>query len=174
MNNFDILYSPTVIEFVTLSGEYCGFIDKSSNLSQEDIIQRAQKILPLLYFKTAVLPKMEKETEGSPQEFVSELDYNYILTNISEKLDTKDVFLDILEPVRLESSEAISLSMSECFVDIYQDLKNFISNFQSGVEEIMADSLWECKYAFETFWGPRLIALLNEVHNITYSEQDEV
>ncbi len=168
----DILYSPTVIEFVTLSGEYCGFIDKSSELSQKEIVERTQKILPLLYFKTAVLPKMEKQTEGNPQEFVTELDYNYIQTNLSEKLDTKDVFLDILEPQRMESSEAVSLSMSECFTDIYQDLKNFMSNFQTGVEVIMLESLWECKYNFEILWGPRLIALLNEIHNITYSEEE--
>ncbi len=169
MIDYDILYSQTCLEFVAVAGEYCGFVENSEKFEQKEFLEKNIKLLPLLYFKAGVIPSLERENEGEIQYFVNEMDYNFYYTAISEKLDTNDVFVDVFQPQRQESSESVNLSMSECFSDIYQDLKNFISNFQTGVDETMYESLCECKYNFETLWGPRLIALLNEIHCIVFS-----
>lgn len=169
----DLLYSQTTIEFVTLASEYCAFVTNVSKLKQKEFVEKSQKLLPLLYFKATVLPQIDKQTEGELQETVSEIEYNIVYTNTAEKLDTKDVFVDVYEPARQESSEANNLSMSECFADIYQDLKNFIDSYQTGVEEIMYEALWQCNYNFQEIWGPRVIALLNEIHNLAVAGELE-
>ena len=57
--------------------------------------------------------------------------------------------------------------------DIYQDLKDFISVFQLGLNETMNDSLVICKEHFEEFWGQRLVNTMRALHDVKYNSADE-
>ena len=162
----EILYSKNVIEFVTVASEFCKLIENNESEEKKLFLGKIHKILPLLYLKAIMLPKIEKTKEGEVESFIREDMYIFYRDNISEKLDDDDIFIDIYEPQRQEGEDSISIMLSEGLMDIYQDLKNLISNYQLGVEDSMNDSLWECFYNFETYWGPRLIGCLNMIHNI--------
>ena len=168
METNSIIFSKNVIEFVTVASEYCGLIEKINNHDKDLFLSKTHKILPLLYLKTITLPKTEKNSEGEAEKFVREEVYIFYRDLISEKLGEDDIFMDIYEPQRLEGEDSISIMLSEGLMDIYQDLKDFISNFQIGVNEGMNDALWDCNYHFETYWGPRLLACTNMIHNIRY------
>ena len=174
MDTNNIIYSKNVIEFVTVASEYCALIEKINTDDKAHFLSKIHKILPLLYLKTITLPKIEKITEGETEKFVREEIYIFYRDLLSTKLDADDIFMDIYEPQRQEGEDSISIMLSEGLMDIYQDLKDFISNFQLGVTQSMNDALWDCNYHFETYWGPRLMACTNMLHNIKYkNEEDE-
>jgi hypothetical protein len=56
----NIVYSKNVVEFVTVANEFCATIEKVNNFSAPENLQKLQKILPLLYLKASLLPRMEK------------------------------------------------------------------------------------------------------------------
>jgi hypothetical protein len=168
------VYSKNIIEFITVASEYCGFVEKTEKFSKIDFISKSQKILTLMYLKASLIEKFNKDDieEGNIEKFVTEVDYNFVIEAVSGKLGSLEQFIDIFEPTRTEISEAVQVSLSECFADIYQDLKDFISNYQIGNENIMTEAIFECQLNFEIFWGPRILALLNTIHNILYSDND--
>ena len=43
------IYSKNIIEFVTVSAEYCAFIERVPELEKEEFLDKIIKILPLLY-----------------------------------------------------------------------------------------------------------------------------
>jgi hypothetical protein len=167
LNNF--IYSKDAIEFLTVASEYCGFVEKVTKFNKIDFIKKSQKLFALLYLKTSLLPDFEKNEEGDLEKFVTEADYLLIQESIAAKYGSDDVFVHVFEPLTQETDDPVELNLSECYADIYQDLKDFILNFQSGSSEAMIDALWECKLNFENFWGPRLLVALVSIHNLSYN-----
>ena len=80
----------------------------------------------------------------------------------------------IARDFRLErSSPPIKKCISEDLADIYQDLKDFIGVFQSGLNVTMNDSLCVCKEHFAEFWGQRLVNTMRALHDVKYNSSDE-
>jgi len=57
-------------------------------------------------------------------------------------------------------------------MDIYQDVKEFVSSYNFGNEEVMNDAVAECKSHFEEFWGQRLVNVLRAIHQLTFANID--
>lgn len=166
------VYTKNVIEFITIAKEYCAFVEDAGKLSTKLFLQQSQMLLPLLYLKTSMLPKFEPISEESNEKFVSENDWNYIKNKIAGLLGKMDVFVQIIEPIMQFEDDAINVSLSEIFTDIYQDLRDTISIFAMGDENMMNDALWECISNFEQYWGQRTIIALSAIHNINYGAKD--
>ncbi len=162
-----IVYSKEVVEFVTVSNEFCLLAEQVQDFDKADFINRSRKLLPLVYFKAAVLPNPDESTDEFYQKFVHEADWHYIEQRISQKLGISERFITITEPA--DKLEAEEVSLAECYADIYQDLKDFVTLYQIGNELSVNEALWELKENFEQVWGPRLLALLSELHNIAFS-----
>ena len=54
-----IVYSKNVIEFVTVANEYCNMVEGQRNEPLSVMLGKLQKILPLVYLKASLLPKVE-------------------------------------------------------------------------------------------------------------------
>lgn len=169
----NLVYSKEVVEFVTVANEYCIFLENCRKIEHQRMIKTAQSILPLLYLKSVLLPKIENCLEEANEKIVSETDWIFINEAVAEKLESKNNFIQVLDMINESQEELVNLSLSECFADIYQDLKNFIALYQVGNYEMMNDALWECQSNFEQFWGQRLLAILNELHYIKYKNEIE-
>jgi len=170
INNLnEFVFSKDVIEFVTVASEYCGFVEKTEKFKKAVFLEKSQKLLALLYLKTSILKKHTDVEEGDLENFVTEMDYLRIQEIVAAKLGTHEQFIEIFEPNRTKESDAVQVSLAECFADIYQELKDFINNYQLGNEESMLEALLECQLNFEIFWGPRLISAIGVIHNILYS-----
>lgn len=168
-NEQHLVYSKQVIEFITIANEYCSFVEGVSELSLQNFVTISHKLLSLLYYKTLTLPQLENEYNEGNEKFVTEQDWNLIKEKVSQKLKQYDSFLNIQTTITKAVDELESTTVSECFADIYQDLKDCTTLYQIGTAEIMNDGVWECRQNFEQFWGPRLISLLQVMHDLLFS-----
>ncbi|SHE43966.1 protein of unknown function [Mariniphaga anaerophila] len=161
-----LVFSKNVVEFVTVANEYCGLIEKVGHIPTEQNIKSLQKVLPLLYLKAALLPKTEKLLEDNLEKYVSELDYNIWQQRWLEALGEHDSYYEVFDPDIQFGEEMVTASISECLLDIYQDLKDFLNAYSLGNEEIMNDALYDCVSHFEDFWGQRLVNVLRPLHKL--------
>lgn len=167
-----IIYSKNVVEFVTVANEFCMSIESVSQFTPAENLDRLQKLLPLLYLKASVLPKTESVIDDELEKFVSELDYNMLHQKWLQLLGENDSFHEVFDPNIQFGEETMRASLSENLLDVYQSLKNFITAYSIGNEDVMNDSLVECIFHFEEFWGQQLVNVLRAVHALLYSGID--
>ncbi len=166
------VYDKDVLEFVTVANEYSKFIEQSENIKLNEFIDKAHKLLALLYLKATILPEFDSKFENLNQRFISEQDYNFIRKKILKKLGQYDSYEEVFTPLREESDEAVGASISEDMADMYQDIKDFILLYEIGTEDVMYEAIWECRQAFKTFWGQRLTNALRALHFLRYSDEE--
>jgi hypothetical protein len=168
-----IVYSKNVLEFVTVSNEFCNILENSNEYTKKDFIGIALKILPLLYLKAVVLPKTEEELADEFVDKVVDEDlYQHIQMLVRDKMGQHDDYLEVFTAEMQHSDVPLSSNISEDLADIYQDVKNFIEAYKTAVTEIMNDALFEITGNFELVWGQRLVNTLRALHNVYYSGDD--
>ena len=167
---FEVLH---VEEGTILKIDRYGFLERARDMKRYDFVDTALKILPLLYLKATLLPPCEPIGEDEPETFVTEEDYELIRRAIAGVLGAKDDYLEVFLPDMVYSDTPIKKCISEDLADIYQDLKDFISVFQLGLNETMNDSLVVCKEHFREFWGQRLVNTMRALHDVKYSPADD-
>lgn len=163
------VYSREVIEFVTVANEFCKFLEVSAEQKLTDFIDKAHKILPFLYLKGTLLPNIEEAYDEFNEKYVTEEDYNYIQGVLTDKFGEHNLYEEIYDPLRQENDEPAQLSLAENFADIYQDIKDFLMQYRVGTDEIMMNAIWECRQAFEQYWGQRLVNILRVLHHLKYT-----
>ncbi|MFB6343488.1 DUF5063 domain-containing protein [Saccharicrinis sp. FJH62] len=166
-----IVYSKDVVEFVTVANQFCLFVEQSSTQSADEFVDKVVKILPLLYLKGTMLPKVDREFEDPLERIVTEEDYMAIRDFIEYLLGKSDVYLEVFHPEIKYSDAPVRVNISEDIADIYQDIKDFISLYQMGSTEIMNDALAEVVDNFREYWGQKLVNVLRALHNLNYSEE---
>ncbi|MCF8295547.1 MAG: DUF5063 domain-containing protein [Bacteroidales bacterium] len=168
-----MIYSKEVVEFLTVAAEFVRYVESLSKTSKQSLFNVSQKLLPLLYLKTAMLPAVTPLEEDELEKFVTEENWNFVKNSVSKILGEQDVWMVVNEPLMQLEDEGISVCISECYADIYQDLSDFIQSYRMGNESIMNDALFVCKQNFEQFWGPRLLATLSTLHHLIYGKEEE-
>ena len=158
------VYDKNTIEFVTIANEFCILLESSGKISKMDFIDRSQKLLPLLYLKASLLPKVENEFDGEIEKFVGEGDWEYIRTAVIEKMGANDEYLEVFDDGMRDSDEPIVASISENFADIYQDLKDFLTSYRIASVDIMNDALWDLNNNFYQYWGQSIVNSLRAIH----------
>ena len=172
MNSLEIVYSRNVVEFVTIANEYCQAIEQVNRIPASANLQKMQKLLPLLYLKASLLPQTERVLDEELEKYVSEFDYNVLHQKWLTLLSENDNFYEVFDPSIQFGHEAVTASISENLLDIYQDLKNFLIAYSIGNEEVMNDALTECSEHFVEFWGQQVVNVLRAVHMLVYSDVD--
>ena len=167
-----IVYSKNVVEFVTVANEYCGTIEKVNNLSARENLLKLQKILPLLYLKATMLPRVENVLDEELEKYVTELDYNVLHQKWLQLLGENDSYYEVFDPSIQFGQETVTASMAESLMDIYQDVKDFLIAYSIGNEDVMNDALFDCLYHFEDSWGQLLVNVLRAMHMLVYSGID--
>lgn len=164
-----IIYHKNVLEFATVANEYCKYLENIDQTEKEKFIKVTTKLLPLLYLKAAMIPEFETDDNNEIEQHVTETHYNFLLQTVAQKIDLHDNLVSVTDDI---TNQAEEVSISECFADIYQDLKNFTENFKTNTEDTMAETLWMCQYNFKHYWGARLIAILTIFHNLAYGDEN--
>ncbi len=172
-NQFEhLVYSRNVIELVTVGREFCHWVENVSCQERNEFVGTAIKILPLLYLKASVIPKSEIILNDFLESFVTENDYDNIRNRIMNKMGKFDEYLEVFTADMQRSEVPLSSTVSENLADIYQDIRNFLLNYRTGVTEIMNDALVELIKEFETYWGQRLVNVLRALHMVYYSNDE--
>ena len=171
-NETKTIYGHDVLEFVTVGIEFCAFLEKSPGRPREDFVGTMLKLLPLLYVKAQLLPKVDSEGDFLPQGKVTEDDYNWIRRTVYDILGNDDEYLEVSYENEMETDETQWRSVSEHLADIYQPVRNFLAVYQDGVEDCMTDALWALTDNFELYWGEALVNALRRLHVIRYAKMD--
>ncbi len=170
--NSNIVYSQNITEFVTVAGEYCSFVENTARFTKKDFLDKARKLLSLIYLKVSLLPKFESVFDDGNEKFVTEEEWDFIHNSVQKKLGFHDDYIEIFDPLSHEQVEQSTTSISDNLADIYQDLKNFVTLYNIGTDEIMNDALWECQLNFEELWGQRLLNALKAIHSVFFGDDD--
>lgn len=170
--NRNIIFSQNVTEFVTVVGEYCVFVENTLRFSKKRFLDKARRLLPLIYLKASLIPKFDSVFDAENERFVTEEEWDIIKDSVKQKLGFHDEYREVYDPLTHEQLEQSSASISDNLADVYQDLKNFVSLYSAGTEDIMNDALWECKLNFEEFWGQKLLNALKAIHALYFGEEN--
>src|SRR5664279_1525654 len=168
----DPVYSRNVVEFVAVANEFCKYTEHASELKGDEILKIMQRILPLMYLKASLLPKLDPFFEDGNEKFVTEADWNGINDILKEKFGTANDYLEVFDEKINDTEGAIAASISEDIADIYQDMKDFLLLYQTGTGEVMNDAVWECRMNFENFWGQKLVNSMRAIHKFIYSGEE--
>ena len=169
----DIVFSRNTVEFVTVAAEYCAFIERANEHNRKEFTDTMLKLLPLLYIKAQLLPEDEPISEDGLEIFVTEDSYEIIRLNLLDLFGEADAYLDVFVADMKYSDTPITKSISEDLADIYQDVKNFVTQFQLGINETMHDAILECREHFRLYWGQTLVNTLRALHDLHYNMPDE-
>lgn len=169
-NNSQVIFDKNAVEFVTVAAEFCGFMERVSDMKRRDFVDKSLKLLPLLYLKASLLPACERMEESDPETFVTETDYEVVRSSVASLLGEYDDFLEVFLDDMAYSDTPIHQNISECLADIYQPLKDLICVFQLGLEQTMNDSLAICRELFAEFWGQRLVNVMRALHDVKYRQ----
>ncbi|MDR1402175.1 MAG: DUF5063 domain-containing protein [Tannerellaceae bacterium] len=166
------IYRRDTIEFVTVALEYCSLVENMRRFTILEFVDKATKMLPLLYLKAALLPEALPDNEVEPEYAVTEDMYESVRKQAVELLGEQDAYLETFHPDMPYSDMPVAAFISENLADVYQDAGNFISLFRQGNEEVMQNALALCRINFGDYWGQRLLNALKALHAIRYSKEE--
>lgn len=169
----NIVYAPVTLDFVTVSVEFCSFLESGEISNRNEWMLTALRMLPLLYVKATLLPPVEIINDGFPETFVTEQDYIRVSNQISSMMGEDNIYLDVFIEDMKYSDRPISSFISEDIADIYQDIRNFVSVYQYGLEEAMTSALYICAENFRSYWGQKLVNVLRALHSLVYKINDD-
>ena len=166
------IYERNTLEFVTVALEFCTFVENAGGSGLFDFLDKAVKLLPLLYLKATLLPEAEEDEDADPELTVTEDMYESVRNRIAGLLGEKDSYLETFHPDMQYSDTPIAAFISENLADVYQDTGNFISLFRQGNEAVMLEAIALCRNNFREFWGQQLLNALKALHAVRYSEEE--
>lgn len=171
MSSENIIYSKNVLEFTTVSVQYCVYLESIETREQQEATETLVKMLPLLYIKGVLMPRIELfGDEDELQDYVTEDNYDIVRQNISYVMGSNDEYLDVFMEDMKYSETPILTTISENLADIYQDLKNFVCAYKDSDEETMRVALATCRDNFEHYWGQKLVNVLRALHQVVYGD----
>ena len=165
----DIVYSSGVVEFVTVGAEYCAFLEQSEQRDKDEFIDKLLKLLPLLYLKATLLPKVEGSEAFGVESFVTEEDYEWIRGLVTTIMGEEDSYEDLVYDEQMQTDEARWKSVAEDLADIYQPVRDFVETFRAGVDDNIAEALWALSDSFELYWGGVIVDVLRRLHRVRYT-----
>ena len=162
-------YSKNVIEVITISNEFCLFLEEIEKYDKHYIYGYLQKILPLLYLKGALMPYMELNSEEITERFVTQEQWEIVFNSLKNKFGKDDLFVFIDYKTKFDE-ETENGSVAEFLADIYQELKDFLILFQKNTASARENAVYTLREMFETYWGVRVLNVNKAIHMLLYSK----
>ncbi len=169
-----VVYHHDVLEFVQVAVQYCSFLEQLQGRERNEMVETLLKLMPLLYLKAQLLPRVESDGSFVPDAQVTEADYDFVRQSAYAILGNDDQYLDVSYDEMMQTDETRWKSLSEHLADIYQPVRNFLATYQQGVEDCMYDALWELVDQFELYWGEALVDALRRLHRIRFAVRDDI
>jgi hypothetical protein len=158
-------YTKGTIELLTVATEICRFLQQIADRScrKDDFIDKAVKLLPLLYLKTTLVTAPASQSDALSR-FTSEVDYERVRQSVAELLGNEDSYLTAFHQDMSLSDTPVATFISEDLADLYQSLNDFICRCQTGDEAMMNDALAVFIEDFREYWGEKLLGALRALH----------
>lgn len=161
-----------ILELLTVSNEYCMFIEKAYNYPKDEILQYLHRITPLLYLKGSLLPELNTENPDAYERYVTEEVWEDIFNELRNKFGKEDEFW-FIDEITFNGEEITKGSLAEHLTDIYQDLKDFVFLYSKNSKDAILNAVNECRHLFHTHWGYKIIRVQKVVHHLLYEAEIE-
>lgn len=165
------VYGKNSVEFVTVGAEFCAFVERAGSMSRDEFTGKITKLLPLLYLKASLITPEEYYVDY-PDRFVTEEEYNEIRSSIENLLGMHDTYLEVFVEGMQYSDTPITAYISEDIADIYQDIKDFLSVYRLGSDDLSRAALTECLEGFKDYWGQKIANVMRPLHALCYSADE--
>lgn len=169
-NTENPLYAHDTLEFVTVAAQFCAYLEQSQERTKTEFVETMLKLLPLLYMKATMVPRIESFGDFLPSDQVSEDDYNCIRFNVAQIMGEDDEYEELARGSDVQFEDVRWQTVSEGIADIYQPLRNFVFAYQQRLDDCMTDALWAVMDQFELFWGQCVLDTLRQLHTVRYSQ----
>jgi len=156
-------------EFYLATSQLCKLLENASLFSKRVYLSSLHKMLGLVYLKASLIENASESDTGDPEKFVQESDWIFVKEQISSRLGVLDQYIEIPISEGNVPDNFEALTLSEALADIYQDLKDFSTNYEFGNEEAIGAALYSCMDNFPEYWGLRVLAVLTSLHLILYN-----
>ncbi|MCX6266679.1 MAG: DUF5063 domain-containing protein [Bacteroidetes bacterium] len=169
----DPLYSVKVLEMITVANEFCLFLERAEEYELHILLNFLQKVAPLIYLKSALLPDIEVTDEDAVAHYVTEEQWEAMFNLLYSKFGANDLFY-FVDNHEKSHNDPVKGSLAECFTDIYQDMKDFLLLYQNPQRSYKENAVKECQRLFETRYGYKLINAQSAIHCILYPEENDI
>jgi hypothetical protein len=128
-------------------------------------------LLPEIYSGRFDLPQINARYSSEVEKFVTEREYNKVFVNLVSNIGALDKFTDFSDLSHPGAMKVIEASLSEMLTDIYQELKDFVSLYETGTLENMNDAIADCLDTFGRYWGVKLLSATRIIHVNLYQQR---
>jgi hypothetical protein len=163
------LTSRNVLELLAVAHDFTRFLEKAEEAPKESLVRYLQRVLPLIYLKSSLLPEIAVTDEDAIEHYVTEEQWQSLFNTLRSKFETEDEYLYVANPAEFEE-EPLRGSLSENITDLYQDLKDFVLLYQNPLTAFRENAVREVRHLFETRYGYRLVNALKALHYLVYPE----
>lgn len=167
------VYSQEIIEFVTVSVEYCSLIERVGETERKDFLLKLARILPLLYIKATLLPETANDECDNLETYVTEEQYEYLREKMTQMMGEADDYLEVFEADMAYSEAPLAASISEGLADIYQDIRDLLEIYRQGNEPLSQAAISRCRNSFVSYWGQKLVNVMRPIHAVCFANTDE-
>lgn len=164
----EYVYGKNSVEFVTVCVEFCALIETARETERVDFVNKASKILPLLYVKASLI-EPEESFVDYPERFVSEEMYNDVREGIVQLLGHNDSYLEVFMDEMQYSDTPITAFISEELSDIWQPVRDFLEIYRIGNVDNSRAAISDCIEGFREYWGQKLVNVLRPLHTLLYN-----
>lgn len=162
----DFVYAPEMVDFVTSANAYCHFLENLQGTGGREFIERSVPLLAGVYSRILLTGDTEPGMESTVEPTVTEQEWSAIYRRISMLLGEYNAYLLPAEEQDFDRSDLVTHTVSEDMADVYQELKDFVTSYGLGLEELMNDAAWEVKERFGEHWGKKLLHGLSALHRL--------
>ncbi len=164
--NLEKVKSTTVLELIRVAHEFCVFTESIEKTDVKEVLSFYQKVMPLMYIKGSLLPKLTDVDESFAERYVSEEHWQQVFMSIKTKFGDDEYFWEVDQ-----NRELIKSSLAENIADIYQDMKDFVVLFQKSQLAAKENATADVRKFLAVHWGPRLTSALNHIHKLIYANE---
>lgn len=164
-NEENYLYAPAVLDFIRVSTEYCKCLEQCQGMQRAEFCRVMRGLLPMIYLKMTLIGTVP-EAAGWNEQQLTEEDYDFVRTAVSQVMGEHDDFLDVFVEDFKYSEQPVLSTVSENLADIYQSLRELAATFSEGYEEAMQVALYETAEEFKLQWGQKLLNALRAIHDV--------
>ena len=165
----EAVYSPFVLEFLSIAQKFCLFIEEVHRYDKKEIYNSLHKALPLLYVKGSLLPDVYVEDFGMNEKYITAENWQDVFNELRQIFGNDDEYWFIENDNPL--NDLVKGSISDNLTDIYQDMKDFVILYQKPMRDAKKIAVWEIKEQFMAHWGVRAVNLLKVIHYKLYNER---
>ncbi len=166
MNSKSHIKDEKLQQFADSCSEYCLLLEHAANFPRSKFVEKLRRLLPFVYAYMAETSKHFQKEEYFSEKVVGPAEWQAVHERVLKLLANIDSYNELTDVEAGTQETPLTRSIAEDLTDVYQDVKDFVTLFNTGTSETAAEAFVSCYVAFDEFWGAKLLAALKAIHLI--------